>query len=125
MDIESEEKLREEIVHLKSIHTANFASGLLPPLKLLNQIHAMKLQNLFPNVCIALRIFLTLPVTVASAERSFSKLKLIKNYLRNSMVQERLVDLTILSIESDLNQEIDFSDIIDTFAAAKSRKAPL
>jgi hypothetical protein len=35
-----------------------------------------------PNVCIALRILLTLPVTVTSGKRSFSKLKLIKTYLR-------------------------------------------
>ena len=33
-----------------------------------------------PDVAIAFKIFLTIPVTVASAERSFSKLKLIKNY---------------------------------------------
>ena len=30
-----------------------------------------------PNVAIALRIALTIPITVASGERSFSKLKLI------------------------------------------------
>ncbi|XP_049798808.1 zinc finger MYM-type protein 1-like [Schistocerca nitens] len=37
--------------------------------------------NFCPNVNISLRILLTLPVTVASGERSFSKLKLIKTYL--------------------------------------------
>ena len=37
---------------------------------------AIFLKNLF-------LLFLTLPVTVATAERSFSKLKLIKTYLRN------------------------------------------
>ena len=35
----------------------------------------------FPNTCIAYRILLTILVTIASAERSFSKLKLIKSYL--------------------------------------------
>ena len=39
----------------------------------------------FTDVVTALLLFLTLPVTVATAERSFSKLKLIKNYLRNTM----------------------------------------
>jgi len=34
--------------------------------------------ELFPNVCISLRIFLTIPATAASAERIFSKLKLVK-----------------------------------------------
>ena len=42
----------------------------------------------FTDVVTALLLFLTLPVTVATAERSFSKLKLIKNYLRNTMGQE-------------------------------------
>lgn len=38
-------------------------------------------------------LFFTLPVTVASVERSFSKLKLIKEYKRNSTGQLRLKDL--------------------------------
>ena len=63
----------------------------------------------------------SLPVTVASAERSFSKLKLIKNYLRSNMGQERLVDLAILGIESDLAKSIDFDRIINSFAAEKAR----
>ena len=33
----------------------------------------------YPNVSIAYRILFTMPVTVASAERSFSKLKLLKD----------------------------------------------
>ena len=49
----------------------------------------------FLNFCIALRTLLTILVTVAS----FSKLKLIKTYLRSSMGQERLNNLAILSIE--------------------------
>jgi hypothetical protein len=38
----------------------------------------MENNSSFPNFTIALRILLTLPVSVASGERSFSKLKLIK-----------------------------------------------
>lgn len=49
---------------------------------------------MFSNITIALRIFLTIPVTVASGESSFSKLKLIKNYLKSSMSQERLTYLS-------------------------------
>jgi hypothetical protein len=44
------------------------------------------------NIFVALPLFLTLPVTVASAERSFSKLKIIKSHLRNTMHQKDSVD---------------------------------
>ena len=61
---------------------------------------------------IALRIVLTLPVSVASGERSFSKLKLIKNYLKSSIFQERLIGLSLMSIEYDVLQKIDINTFI-------------
>jgi hypothetical protein len=57
---------------------------------------------LFPNASIAYRISLTTPVTVASTKRNFSKLKLIKFYLKSKMSQERLNRLAILSIENEM-----------------------
>uniref|UniRef100_A0A453JCG7 HAT C-terminal dimerisation domain-containing protein n=1 Tax=Aegilops tauschii subsp. strangulata TaxID=200361 RepID=A0A453JCG7_AEGTS len=39
----------------------------------------------YSNISIAYRILFTVHVTVASPERSFSKLKLLKNYLRSTM----------------------------------------
>ena len=58
---------------------------------------------------VALRILLTIPVTVASAERIFSNLRLIKTYLRSTVADERLSSLAILSIENDVAHELDFS----------------
>jgi hypothetical protein len=40
---------------------------------------------------------LTIPATVASAERLFSKLKLVKNYWHSTMSQDRLVNLARLT----------------------------
>jgi hypothetical protein len=54
--------------------------------EILQYITANSLIENFPNFFIALRILLTLPVSVASAERSFSKLKLIKTYLRSKII---------------------------------------
>ena len=44
---------------------------------------------------LSLQLFLTICVSVASCERSLSKLKLIKNYLRFTMGQSRLSNLAI------------------------------
>ena len=118
-------KLKDELLNLKRIHAANFGSESLNPAPLLNMISKYNLLGVFPNVSIALRIFCTLPVTVASAERSFSKLKYIKNDLRTTMAQNRLNDLTTLSIESDLARKLDFSQCISTFAAKAARKVHL
>ena len=80
------------------------------------------LINTFPNLCVALRIFLTMPVTVAHGERSFSKLKIIKNYLRSAMSQNRLTNLAMISIEKDICEALDMTDLIKEFAIKKARK---
>ena len=54
----------------------------------INVLNYIKRLASFPNACIAFRILLTIPVTVASVEISFSKLKLIKSYLRSIILQE-------------------------------------
>lgn len=80
------------------------------------------LKGIFPNLFVALRIFLTMPVTVAHGERSFSKLKLIKTYLRSNMSQSRLTNLAVISIEEDICSSIDVTDLIKEFALKKARK---
>jgi hypothetical protein len=91
-------------------------------IELLRFLHLNRLQEVFPNVSIVLRIVLTIPVTVASGERSFSKLKLIKTYLRASMKQDRLNGLAKLSIEKDVASELDYSSVITKFASLKARR---
>lgn len=65
---------------------------------------------------------MTLPVTVASAERSFSKLKLIKTYLRSSIAQDRLDALAIISIEIEQSRNLNIDELIDQFAERKARQ---
>jgi hypothetical protein len=76
----------------------------------------------YPTTFIAYRILFTMPVTVALAERSFSKLKLLKNYLRSTMSQERLNGLATLCIEKGLLDEMDIETIINDFASRNVRR---
>ena len=64
-------------------------------------------------------------MSVASCERSFSKLKLILTYLRASMSESRLSNLALLSIVKQTLDRIDFDKIIDDFATPKARKIRL
>ena len=89
-------------------------------IEVLNYLKEM--DGCFPNAWIAYRILLTIPVTVASAERSFSKLKLIKSYLRSTMSQERLNGLAMLSIEKNMVEKLDYVSLISTFATKNVRR---
>ncbi|XP_072129186.1 zinc finger MYM-type protein 1-like [Mobula birostris] len=63
-------------------------------------------ESVFPNLCIAIQIMLTIAVSIISCERSFSKLKLILSYLRASMGQGRLCDLALLSVEREETEKL-------------------
>lgn len=80
------------------------------------------LATTYPNVCTAFILYLTLPITVAAAERSFSKLKIIKNYLRSTMAEERLSGLSIISIENRRARNLNLEEVINKFAQMKARK---
>ena len=93
----------------------------LHPIDLLNSLQKTN-YRICSQTAIALRTFCTLPVTVADAECSFSKLKLIKNYLRSTIKQDRLTDLGTLAIESSFAHKVNFDNIIDHFGQQKVRK---
>lgn len=120
-DIDGDDLFAELAVVSTLINNENIAHII----DVLNAIQKKNMQNIVPNFVIALRILLTIPVSVASGERSFSKLKLIKTFLRNSMGQERLSDLAIISIENDVANAIEYDDVIEDFATAKARKKSL
>ena len=67
LDLFSELNILKEIIGLENDK----------PIDILNHI---KRINSFPNAYITYRTMLTIPISIASAEMSFSKLKIIKNY---------------------------------------------
>lgn len=80
--------------------------------------HSTGLKEVFPAIYTALRIALTLPVSSASPERAFSKLKLIKTRLRSTMCEDRLESLMLISCERDI--PISTYDVIKTFSSYSS-----
>ena len=61
-------------------------------------------------------------ITNATGERTFSKLKILKNCHRDSMMQERLKSLAIMATEYDVLENLDFQNILEDFISTKLRK---
>ena len=80
------------------------------------------LKEAFPTLVKLLQIALTIAVSTAQCERSFSALKRIKTFLRSTMSEQRLTDLALLSIEKELSQTLSLDDVIDRFAAADTNR---
>ena len=72
-------------------------------------------QFMFPNIHTILKVLLTMPVSAATAERSFSRLRCLKTYLRSNMSETRLSGLALLHIHHDTN--IDIQEVICEFDA--------
>ena len=72
-----------------------------------------------------LKILITTPMSSCEAERCFSSLKRVKKFLRNTMSEDRLNALAMLSKEKRLIREsINFNNsVVDKFANLKNRRA--
>ena len=85
--------------------------------------HLLPLQAAFPTLVKLYQIALTLAVSTAQCERTFSALKRIKTYLRTTMSEQRLSDISLLSIEKDLSKKINFEDVIDKFESGDKNRS--
>ena len=66
----------------------------------------LPLKVAFPELLKLLQMSLTLAVSTAQCERSFSSLKRIKSSLRSTMSEDRLNNLAILSIEKNISADL-------------------
>lgn len=60
-------------------------------------------------------IAVTIPVSSASCERSFSCLRRLKSYLRNTMANERISDLALLAVEKETVKQVDLAAVVEAF----------
>ncbi len=119
----NEDQILEELRLLNKLKQNDNLFGKLSSLQLLNKIYEKGLQSIFPQICVALRIFVSIPVSAASGERSFSKLAIVKNCRRSTMGQECLTGLITLSSERDIARKINYDTVIEAFASRCAQKA--
>ena len=93
--IEMEASLAKKVLENKELSGLNDA--------LLELKH---LSEAFPNLVRLIKIAMTIAVSTAQCECSFSKLKLVKNHLQSTMGDERLSNLVILSIKRELSDAL-------------------
>ena len=68
--------------------------------------HVSKVYECFPTILCCYQIALTLGVSTATAERSFSSLRRIKTYLRFTMTDDPLSNMALLYIERELSSKL-------------------
>jgi len=78
---------------------------------------------LLPTLKDYLKHLLVIPCSSAGAERSFSRLRRIKSYLRNSMGQSRLNHCCVINCYADLVDELDVNDLLQKFSNERGRGA--
>lgn len=79
-------------------------------------------EDIFPTIRTLLQVLATLPVSVASAERSFSTLRRVKTWLRSRMTEDRLSALCLINVYNKIDILDQIDHIIDIFASLKNRR---
>jgi len=69
----------------------------------------------FPNFCNMFQLALTLPISSATCKRSFSAMRKIKPWLRTSIQQKKINELSILYIEKDKTKLLNNDTILNIF----------
>ena len=88
----------------------------------INFIQKELTEDSYPQYYKMVQLALTLPVGSATAERSFSAMRRIRNWLRSTMGQERFSSLALPNIESDLTGALVPEDIVLTYATTGNRR---
>jgi hypothetical protein len=79
--------------------------------------------QLFPELAKLLRLFLTVPVTSCTAERSFSCLRRLKTFLRSTLTQKRLNHVALLHCHRERTDLIDLKQICNNFIVKNDLRA--
>ena len=100
------ELFKKEISKFSTISAAN------------DYIHERKSSD--PLLNQSYQFLLALPVMVASLERSFSQMKIVKNRLRTKMDDERLNSLLTCTLETDILGQLNNREVVEKWLDNKA-----
>ena len=79
-------------------------------------------RNLLSQVCVIYKVFVIMPATNATSERSIITLCHVKTYLRNTLDQEKLHNLMILHAHKEITDSFDLDAITNEFIVNSERR---
>ena len=77
---------------------------------------------MLPAVHKLLRLYLTIPIISATAERTFSALKRLFTYLRSTMTEKRLNNCLMLHVHKEFTDSLDLISVAKIFVSAYDEK---
>jgi len=98
----------KKVTNIRTISSAMLESCIYQ--KMLTEVHKLLL------------LYFTVPVTTATAERSFSTLRRIKTFLRSTMTECRLNNLFLLHVHKSRTDALDLKVIAREFISANHRR---
>ena len=120
--IDKSSLISERKIVSTSISLNNKEDVLTAAHKLIKWLHEDRIGEILPSYKAAAITLASIPTSSCSAERSFSALRRIKTYLRNTMAEKQLSAVAILSIERETTNFIEanrMEEIINEFAKQK------
>jgi len=72
-------------------------------------------KSMFAEIHKLLTIYLTVPMTSATAERSFSTLRRVKDYTRTTMTQQRLNHVIIMHTHKQRTDDLNLVNVAESF----------
>ena len=78
-------------------------------------------KSMYTELHLLLKLFFTIPVTTATAERTFSAMRRLKTYLRSSMTQDKLNHVLLLNTYKSRLDDLNLHQIASTFISVNER----
>ncbi|KAL9691141.1 hypothetical protein QQ045_011560 [Rhodiola kirilowii] len=125
LDFDEDERtsLRMELQHFELVRQLPEFNTLTEISELCRWLMRTRKSNMFPLLYKVITLILTLPVSTATAERSFSRMNIVKNALRNKMEDDFLSDCLVVNIEKEIAKMFSTDSIIDDFHDLETRRS--